>query len=60
MNNSYKSYLKLVNKLMNGNSESYKKAVNKGLVIERKVNMNGEPYRFLTEQEWERKSKPKN
>lgn len=60
MNKSYEDYKKQVEKLMNGNSDSYKKAINDGLVIERKVNMNGEPYRYLTELEWENKFKPKN
>ena len=60
MNDTYENYIFLVKSLINGNSDSYKKAIDDGLVIERKYNMNGEPYRYLTEDEWNEKYKPKN
>lgn len=60
MDKSYEDYKKYVSGLMNGNSDSYKKAIDDGLVVERKYNMNGEPYRYLTELEWLDKSKSKN
>lgn len=60
MDKSYEDYKKFVYDLMNGNSDSYKKAVNDGLVVERKYSMNGEPYRYLTELEWLDKFKLKN
>jgi len=60
MNETYENYKKFTNKLINGNHESYMRAVNDGFVVERLVNMNGEPYRFLTEVEWNYKFKPKN
>ncbi len=60
MDKSYEEYKKRVYDLMNGNSDSYKKAIDDGLVVERKFNINGEPYRYLTELEWSDRFKPKN
>lgn len=60
MNNTYADYRKTVEKMLNGNHQDYMICVNDGLVIETDYSMTGEPYRCLTEEEWNDKFKPKN
>jgi len=51
----YEDYKNKVDKMMNGNHESYKKCIEQNLVKEKEVSTNGEPYRFLREEEFNEK-----
>ncbi len=59
MNDTYKNYKKSVLKLFCGNNQDYMKCISDGLLVKRDVNFNGEPYRLLTEEEWNNKFKNK-
>jgi hypothetical protein len=50
--NSYPDYRKNVFDWMNINSTSVNFCINNNLVVERKFNANGQPYRLMTEDEY--------
>jgi len=52
---TYKYYRKRVFDMMNTNAEQYNKCIKEGFVLEKNTSMNGEPYRLLTEEEFNQK-----
>lgn len=58
MNESYEIYKKMVMDMLYGTADTYMKAVNEGLVIEKDgLCLTGEPYRFLSREEYNLKFK---
>lgn len=57
---NYTTYKEIVLDKMEGNAVSYHKCIKNGWVVEKeKINCNGNPYRMLTEEEFNNKFKIK-
>ncbi len=55
---NYNTYKEIVLDKMEGNADSYHECINNGWVVKKeKINCNGNPYRMLTEEEFNNKFK---
>lgn len=57
---NYRDYKKLVEHLMYSTKENFQYCLDEDLVVEREYNMNGEPYRYLTIEEFQNRQQTEN